>query len=105
MLTRFLPESIRWQLSNNKAEEARRVLTEVAQMNGKDLPPGVLEELQEDTATKTARHYTVLDCLRTWKMARLSLNVWFNWCVTTLTSHTDIHTHTHTHIHLSLIHI
>ena len=55
------------------------MLGQVAEINGRTVPPELLEGLQGDPATKGGRRYTFLDCLRTWRMARLSLNVWFNW--------------------------
>ena len=78
---RLLPESTRWLLSRNKDEEARRVLAKAAKINGKDLSPELLKGLQDDPAMKGTRQYTFIDCVRTWNMARLSLNVWFNWSV------------------------
>ncbi|KAL8570505.1 hypothetical protein ACOMHN_008862 [Nucella lapillus] len=80
----FLPESIRWLLSHNKAEEARRVLRQAAEANGKRLDSEVLKELHDDPGMKSSRQYSFLDCVRTWTMARLSLNVWFNWLVNAL---------------------
>nr|KAG5691730.1 hypothetical protein BaRGS_010233 [Batillaria attramentaria] len=80
----FLPESVRWLLSHNKDEEAKRVLQKVAHSNGRSLPPDIIKGLQEDPAMKGTRQYTIIDCLRTCKMARLSLNVWFNWLVNAL---------------------
>ncbi|XP_076444570.1 organic cation transporter protein-like [Babylonia areolata] len=82
-----LPESIRWLLSHDKPEEARRVLSQAAKSNGRDLSPEMLKTLQDDhgpSEKSSSRTYTVLDCLRTWNMARLSLNVWFNWLVNAL---------------------
>ncbi|KAL8570515.1 hypothetical protein ACOMHN_008872 [Nucella lapillus] len=80
----FLPESIRWLLSHNKADEARRVLRQVAEANRKCVDSEVLKELQDDPGLKSSRQYSCLDCVRTWTMARLSLNVWFNWLVNAL---------------------
>lgn len=80
----FLPESIRWLLSHNKAEEAQRILSKAAESNGKQLDNDLLKQLQDDPTMKGSRQYTFLDCIRTWKMARLSLNVWFNWLVNAL---------------------
>ncbi|XP_076444569.1 organic cation transporter protein-like [Babylonia areolata] len=82
-----LPESIRWLLSHDKPEEAQRVLSQAAKSNGRQLSPEVLKTLQDDhgpSEKSSSRTYTVLDCLRTWNMARLSLNVWFNWLVNAL---------------------
>ncbi|KAK7107420.1 organic cation transporter protein-like [Littorina saxatilis] len=80
----FLSESIRWLLSHNEEERARQVLTEAARINGREVPPELLKELQSDPAMKATRQYTVLDCVRTPAMAKLSLNVWFNWLVNAL---------------------
>nr|KAG5705621.1 hypothetical protein BaRGS_034819 [Batillaria attramentaria] len=80
----FLPESVRWLLSRSKHEEAARVLQKVANGNGRELPPDLVKELQVDPAMTGTRQYTFIDCVRTWKMARLSLNVWFNWLVNAL---------------------
>ncbi|XP_025098374.1 organic cation transporter protein-like isoform X2 [Pomacea canaliculata] len=80
----LLPESLRWLLSHDKTEEARRVLQTVARRNGKALPEDVVKSLQDDPNLKATRTYTVLDCVRTRRMACLSLNVWFNWLVNSL---------------------
>ncbi|PVD28437.1 hypothetical protein C0Q70_11024 [Pomacea canaliculata] len=81
---RVLLVSLRWLLSHDKTEEARRVLQTVARRNGKALPEDVVKSLQDDPNLKATRTYTVLDCVRTRRMACLSLNVWFNWLVNSL---------------------
>ncbi|CAL1533640.1 unnamed protein product [Lymnaea stagnalis] len=80
----FLPESVRWLISHGREEEAEQVINRAARENGVTLRGDVFKSLKEETASLPARQYYILDCVRTWKMARISLNVWFNWLVNSL---------------------
>ncbi|CAG5130239.1 unnamed protein product [Candidula unifasciata] len=78
----LLPESIPWLLSRGRDDEAEVILLQAAKMNGVTLQPDVIRAMKEDVALKgEKKQYFFIDCLRTWNMALLSLNVWFNWLV------------------------
>lgn len=77
---RLLPESIPWLLSRGRDDEAEFILLKAAKQNGVTLEPDVIRAMKADTALKgEKKQYSFIDCLRTWNMALLSLNVWFNW--------------------------
>ncbi|XP_055954391.1 organic cation/carnitine transporter 2-like [Patella vulgata] len=80
----FLPESVRWLLSQNKNEDAQKYLQKAAAANGTVLPTSITENVQVSTAVKTDRKYYFIDLVRTWSMAKISLNLWFNWFVNAL---------------------
>ncbi|KAH9489646.1 hypothetical protein Btru_045564 [Bulinus truncatus] len=80
----FLPESIRWLVSQGKQDEAERVFNRAAKENGIILDSSVFKSFKEESAATSTKQYYIIDCVRTWKMARLSLNVWFNWLVNSL---------------------
>lgn len=71
---RFVPESVRWLLVKGKTVQAREILTKVATVNKKEMP---VEELHVPV---TASGQSVVELIRTWKMAKMSLiqiYVWF----------------------------
>jgi len=83
----YLPESVRWLLSHGRDEEAEKILQHVAKTNKTELGHDVITALKNDpsmASTNTGKKYSALDCLKTWKMAKISLNVWFNWLVNAL---------------------
>ncbi|GFO06262.1 organic cation transporter protein [Plakobranchus ocellatus] len=80
----FLPESIRWLISHGRDKEADSILRAAAATNGVKLDDNVVASLREDPSMKASRQYYFVDCVRSWKMTRLSLNVWFNWLVNAL---------------------
>ncbi|CAL1547500.1 unnamed protein product [Lymnaea stagnalis] len=81
----LLPESIPWLLSQGRDDEAEAILRKAAKQNGVEVEQRFFVKLKEDTTLKGGdRKYYVLDCLRTWRMAAMSLNVWFNWLVNSL---------------------
>ncbi|XP_055954392.1 organic cation transporter protein [Patella vulgata] len=80
----FLPESVRWLLSHNRYDEAHKYLQEAAATNGTTLSPSIMKSLQDDNnndgkTIQNGRKYYFLDLVRTWPMAKISLNIWFNW--------------------------
>ena len=66
-------------LSQGRAEEAKVTLRKIAKVNKVDISEEDLDSLE--VVTEKGKTYTVIDLLRGWKMARISLNVWFNWYV------------------------
>ncbi|XP_059172875.1 organic cation transporter protein-like [Physella acuta] len=80
----FLPESIRWQMSHGREAQAEETIRRAARQNGVTLGSDVFKTLQDDPSLKAGRQYYILDCVRTWKMAKLSFNIWFNWFVNAL---------------------
>ena len=42
----YLPESPRWLMSQGRFEEVNRIMTECARVNGKELPPDLLPQLE-----------------------------------------------------------
>ncbi|ESO88919.1 hypothetical protein LOTGIDRAFT_153985 [Lottia gigantea] len=80
----FLPESVRWLLTQKKNEEAQKYLEKAAKTNGVVLPTEFMESLQSEKNEEPDRKYTFIDLVRTWPMAKLSLNVWLNWLVNAL---------------------
>ncbi|KAK6985574.1 organic cation transporter protein [Biomphalaria glabrata] len=80
----FLPESIRWLLSHGKDIEAEKVITRAAKENGVEIDKNIFKSLKEDSAVASTRNYYFIDCVNTWKMAKLSFNIWFNRLVNSL---------------------
>ncbi|GFR97680.1 organic cation transporter protein [Elysia marginata] len=80
----FLPESIRWLISRGREVEADRIIRTAAATNRVTLDADIVTSLKQDPSMKADRHYYFVDCVNTWQMARLSLNVWFNWLVNAL---------------------
>lgn len=82
----LLPESVRWLISRKRFDEVDNLIEKIARMNKVNLPAGSMEELKnsavEEEANEVApKTYTVIDLLRTWKQAMISLNVWWSWFV------------------------
>uniref|UniRef100_A0A667ZTH6 Si:dkey-119m7.4 n=1 Tax=Myripristis murdjan TaxID=586833 RepID=A0A667ZTH6_9TELE len=73
-----LPESARWLMANNRKEEAWELIRKVARVNGKQLTEDL--EIWE----VRLRKHTVLDLVRTPKMRKQSLIVFYLWFVNVL---------------------
>lgn len=54
-------------------------------MNKVNLPAESLEQLKnsavEDANEEIPKTYTIIDLVRTWDQAKISLNVWWSWYV------------------------
>uniref|UniRef100_A0A667ZEM3 Si:dkey-119m7.4 n=1 Tax=Myripristis murdjan TaxID=586833 RepID=A0A667ZEM3_9TELE len=75
-----LPESARWLMANNRKEEAWELIRKVARVNGKQLT----EDLEIWEVRLEKRKHTVLDLVRTPKMRKQSLIVFYLWFVNVL---------------------
>nr|XP_020492316.1 solute carrier family 22 member 6-A-like [Labrus bergylta] len=76
-----LPKSARWLMANDRQEEAWEVIRKAAQMNGnpltKDLEMCQVYKVEEKTEVK--RKYSFIDLVRTPKMRKQSLIVFYLW--------------------------
>jgi len=52
LFCRFLPESPRWLLAKNRANDAIKILTELARVNEKELPEHLVRRLRRNVNTK-----------------------------------------------------
>ncbi|XP_034756870.1 organic cation transporter protein isoform X2 [Etheostoma cragini] len=76
-----LPKSARWLMANDKKEEAWELIQKAAQMNGKpltkDLEMCQVYEIKEKTEVK--KNHSFIDLVRTPKMRKQSLIVFYLW--------------------------
>lgn len=74
---RWVPESCRWLMVHNKAEEARKVFLSIAALNSTRLTADELElESDEETLNKEGG---ILDLVRTRRQLLKTLILWFAW--------------------------
>lgn len=73
---RFLPESPRWLLANNKPNEAMTELNKVAEFNRKEMPAGDLEQKEDKQRQGDFR-----DLFSSVTMTKRTLISWFAWLV------------------------
>ncbi|XP_071501087.1 organic cation transporter protein-like [Diadema antillarum] len=85
----FLPESMRWQISQGKYEEAEKALRKVAESNDKSPSGPILsgEFVKEMESATKGRRKTGLDIFRTPRMRLRSVNIIFNWMVNVMVYH------------------
>lgn len=80
---RVLPQSARWLMANNRKDEAFALLNKAARVNGRALPPSLLvEKYEPEVGGKST--YTALDLVRTPKMRKHSLILFYLWFVNVL---------------------
>ncbi|XP_069017769.1 organic cation transporter protein isoform X2 [Embiotoca jacksoni] len=81
-----LPKSARWLMANDRKEEAWELIRKAARMNGKplteDLPMCQVYKTEEKTVLK--KNYSFFDLVRTPKMRKQSLIVFYLWFVNVL---------------------
>lgn len=84
-LCRMLPESARWLVVKGQVEKAHAVLKEYAEKSGVSVDSDSLRDsltkcYQGEAEAETNKiHYTPLDLLRTPRMRKRTLILWFNW--------------------------
>ncbi|KAJ8979458.1 hypothetical protein NQ317_006772 [Molorchus minor] len=80
----ILPESIRWNLSKGRIEEAKKTLRTVAKINGKELTENALEKLTEvsynDSQTERS---SIKDVFKSTKLMLRLINCCFCWITCT----------------------
>lgn len=82
-----LPKSARWLMANNKHEEALDLIRKAALINGKPLEDDDMELYQSPKSSEKLqeqRKYTVLDLVRTPRMRKQSLILFYLWFVNVL---------------------
>lgn len=81
----LLPESVRWLISRKRFDEVDNLIEKIARMNKVNLPAESLEQLKnsavEDANEEIPKTYTIIDLVRTWDQAKISLNVWWSWFI------------------------
>ncbi|XP_002730705.1 organic cation transporter protein-like [Saccoglossus kowalevskii] len=89
----LVPESIRWLIQHGKYDKADHVLRKAAKINKVTLPKNIFEEQKleldrkanlEELETETPRKYTMLDLMKTPRLAGRTLNICFNMFVVIL---------------------
>jgi len=73
VISRFVPESVRWLLVKGKTEKAQAILEKVAKVNKKEMP---VDDLHVPVTTANKG---VLELFKTWKMTKLSLIQIYAW--------------------------
>lgn len=82
----LIPESVRWQLSNGRYNDAKMTILKVARRNKKVVSDDMLEELFEISSQKrqALNSSGFLHILKSPVLLRRSLNIFFNWTVNSL---------------------
>ncbi|XP_038078075.1 organic cation transporter protein-like [Patiria miniata] len=83
----FIQESVSWLVSKGMIDEAEVVIRKVAKINKKTLPDVLFdkEDIREDMKMKESRALpSVIDLFKTPNMAVKTINMMFNWMVTSL---------------------
>ncbi|XP_041661901.1 solute carrier family 22 member 6 [Cheilinus undulatus] len=76
-----LPKSARWLMANNRKEEAWELIRKAAKMNGKPLTKDLemCQVYKTEEKTKVKRKHSIIDLVRTPKMRKQSLIVFYLW--------------------------
>jgi len=85
----FLPESLRWLLSQGKVDQVITQLEKVAEVNGRKVSDGVFKQFKETTEqqhlqsiqVRTGKQGNIMDLLRTPNMRIKTLIISFSWVV------------------------
>jgi len=85
----WIPRSPRWLIANNHLEEAYEVLMKYATNNHMTVDPTylkhVIQEVRKNDARKSSNEkYGILDTMKTPKLRKRSLIMFFNWCTNAL---------------------
>lgn len=81
---RFIPESTRWLISNNRIDEAKKCIQIAAKENRVKISDSDLDRLlQPDPKLPIKDHpkATILDIFKHPNLRKRSMIVFFNWCV------------------------
>ncbi|KAF7267223.1 hypothetical protein GWI33_019552 [Rhynchophorus ferrugineus] len=86
----FIPESVRWLLSKNKIDEAKKIIQQVAKTNNKTISDQQLNTLLkngEDDDKKETSQVTasVIDLFKHSSLRKRSLIIFFDWCANNIT--------------------
>ncbi|CAB0009618.1 unnamed protein product [Nesidiocoris tenuis] len=85
----FIPESVRWQLTKGKTEEAKKTLRAVAKENGQKVCEDVLEQLCQQTEAERkqagGKTPSVLELFKYRNLAQKSVIIFFLWFVNSAT--------------------
>ena len=73
LLCSFTPESVRWLLKKGRVSEARKTLSEVARLNGKQMPDEPL------ALPKQEKLGEFRDLFSSFNMTHRTLGSWFIW--------------------------
>ncbi|XP_040925406.1 organic cation transporter protein isoform X2 [Betta splendens] len=80
-----LPKSARWLMANDRKEEAWELIQKAAQMNEKPLPKDLhIYQVCTEEKPDVRRKYSFIDLVRTPKMRKQSLIVFYLWFVNVL---------------------
>ncbi|XP_038828961.1 solute carrier family 22 member 13-like [Salvelinus namaycush] len=77
----ILPESARWLMTQGRQEEARQEVRRAARVNGREIPEGLLDKLEEEGSTKKG---SMLDIFRIPYLRKRALILSYIWFVTSL---------------------
>ncbi|XP_041463007.1 organic cation transporter protein-like [Lytechinus variegatus] len=85
----FLPESVRWQISNGRYDQAEKTLKVLAKSNKKTLPePLFTDQIKDGMKSEDPGHQpSALDLFRTPKMRMRTINLTFTWMVNAVVYH------------------
>ena len=64
-------------MAHGHKDKAQKVLETTARVNKKEIPENVVDELEIDTRDGESK--SMLDLVRGWAIAKISINVWFSW--------------------------
>lgn len=81
-----MPESLRWLILKNKVSKAENLIRTISAWNRIDMPHNAWEDvkLQLGTMLKDVKQYSMFDLLKTAKLRRRSLVLFYLWYVVSL---------------------
>ncbi|XP_071963436.1 organic cation transporter protein-like [Antedon mediterranea] len=80
----IIPESARWLISQNRFDEAEKIMQKWAKVNKVDLPKDILDEEKELVEKQNDVTYSIFDLFRTSNMRKKTININYNWMVNSL---------------------
>ncbi|XP_033496390.2 organic cation/carnitine transporter 2-like isoform X1 [Epinephelus lanceolatus] len=78
----FIPESLRWLLSQGRVEEAEAIVRKAAKMNKVEAPQVIFEDYSayaDETKTDPKNHHNIFDLLRTRNIRNMTLILCLVW--------------------------